>query len=158
MWFLNALTTGVSGTVTDFGVLSRGAIINRLEAEVSRSRRYANPLSCITVQLAKKAEDTLASEIARKVKGQLRWVDLLGKWNDETLLIVLPETDEYAARALSEKLLSSVSLTICSSGVTLPADLGTSSWAGGDNAERLVRRALAHGRNVKRAAADMLGA
>ena len=44
-----------------------------------------------------------------------------------------------------------MSLTICSSGVTLPADLGTSSWARGDNAERLVRRALAHGRNVKRA-------
>lgn len=72
VWFLNALTTGVSGTVTDFGVLSRGAIINRLEAEVSRSRRYANPLSCITVQLAKEAEGTLAGEIARKVKGQLR--------------------------------------------------------------------------------------
>ena len=62
MWLLNALTTGVSATVTDSGVLSRGAIINRLEAEVSRSRRYANPLSCITVQLAKEVEGTLAGE------------------------------------------------------------------------------------------------
>ena len=158
VWFLNALSTGASDTVTDSGVLSRGAIINRLEAEVSRSRRYANPLSCITVQLGKEAERALVGEIARNVKGQLRWVDLLGQWNDETLLLVLPETDEFAARALSEKLLSSVSLIICSSRVAVPADLGTSSWARGDNAERLVRRALAHGRSVQRAAADILGA
>ena len=157
VWFLNALSSGVSGTITDSGVLSRAAIINRLEAEVSRSRRYANPLSCITVQLGEEAEPSLVDEIARSIKGQLRWVDLLGKWNKDTLLIVLPETDEFAARALSEKLLSSVSLTTYSSGVTVPAELGTSSWERGDNAERLVRRALAHGRSVQRAAADMLG-
>ena len=41
--------------------------------------------------------------VARLLKEQLRWVDLLGQWRDDTLLVVLPETgaevlDEVAAR------------------------------------------------------------
>lgn len=44
VWFLSALSSGVAGNVAGFGVLSRGAISNRLEAEVSRSRRYAHSL------------------------------------------------------------------------------------------------------------------
>ena len=119
VWFLNALSYRCIG----HGHRLRGAVAwcdhqPTRSRSASRSRRYANPLSCITVQLGKEAERALVGEIARNVKGQLRWVDLLGQWNDETLLLVLPETDEFAARALSEKLLSSVSLIICSSRVS----------------------------------------
>ena len=72
---------------------------------------------------------------------------------DDDALIV--ESLSFALVWFLNALTTGVSATVTDSG---PADLGTSSWARGDNAERLVHRPLAHGRNVQRAAADMLGA
>ncbi len=150
VWFLTALSSGASGSVAGFGVLSRGAISNRLEAEISRSRRYANPLSCITVRFSGVRDARALSTVARRVKGQLRWVDQLGQWNDDTLLVILPETDESAAGALGEKLVLTVRGALESTDDGLSATLGTSSWQRGDNAEQLVCRALAAGRVVLR--------
>lgn len=148
VWFLSALASGVPGTVAASGVLARGAITNRLEAEVSRSRRYANPLSCITVRLTDGGHADLLGEIARRVKGQVRWVDLLGQWNGETLLIILPETDAEAAEALRSKVGETVQQSLESIASNARAELGASTWARGENAEQLVGRALDAGREA----------
>ena len=148
VWFLSALSSGVSGSVAGFGVLSRGVISNRLEAEVSRSRRYANPLSCITVRFGGVQDHRALGEVARRVKGQLRWADQLGQWNADTLLVILPETDEKAASALRDKLASTVRAALDSTNDAVSAELGVGSWLRGDNAEQLVCRALAAGSTV----------
>ena len=157
VWFLSALSSGVSGSVAGFGVLSRGAISNRLEAEVSRSRRYANPLSCITVRFGGVPDHNALSEVARHVKGQLRWVDQLGQWNSDTLVVILPETDECAARALRDKLAATVKTALDATNDAVSAQLGAGSWQRGDNAEQLVCRALAAAINVPNAETVMQG-
>lgn len=146
VWFLSALASGVPGTVAASGVLARGAITNRIEAEVSRSRRYSNPLSCVTIRLVAEGHRDLLGEIARGVKGQVRWVDLLGQWNSDTLLIILPETDATAAEALQDKIAVTVNEALESIASQASAEIGSSTWRRGENSEQLVGRALDEGR------------
>ncbi len=140
VWFLNALSSGVPATVAASGLLSRSAVTHRLEAEVSRSRRYANPLSCIGVTAADSGAAAVGA-VARALKGQLRWVDQLGQWTDDVLLVVLPETDEAAVAVLVDKLRDSLAEVGAAEGARLA--VGCATWRRGESAEQLVARALA---------------
>lgn len=139
VWFLSALSSGLPGTIAASGIFTRATTVARLEAEVSRSRRYANPLSCITVS-APGANAPTVAEIARTLKGQLRWVDLLGQWSEDTLLVVLPETDEEATTGLAGKLEFAMKHDHAKRAPGL--QVGQASWRRGDSAEQLVTRAL----------------
>ncbi len=138
VWFLSTLAGGVPGSVAASGVLARAAIQHRLDSEISRSRRYQNELTCITVHCAGNDACARITGVARLLKEQLRWVDLLGQWGDDTLLVVLPETALDAAEGLRAKLAALLDA---------PGDsaiaCGVTAWHKGDNAERMVSRAMA---------------
>jgi PleD family two-component response regulator len=138
VWLLNALSSGVPATLAASGILSRSATAQRLEAEISRSRRYSNPLSCIVVAAGGASEEMMAV-LARALKGQLRWVDQLGQWRDDTLLVVLPETDQTAARGLTDKVRRSIAALPPVN--ELPISIGCATWRRGEGAEQLVERA-----------------
>ncbi len=138
VWFLSTLAGGVPGAVAASGVLARAAIQHRLDSEISRSRRYQNELTCIAVHCAGADAEVRAAGVARLLKEQLRWVDLLGQWSDDTLLVVLPETTLDAAQGLRDKL--AALLDAPGSGAIA---CGVTAWHKGDNAERMVARAMA---------------
>jgi GGDEF domain-containing protein len=138
VWFLSTLAGGVPGSVAASGVLARAAIQHRLDSEISRSRRYHNDLTCITVHCAGDDAAARAGGVARLLKEQLRWVDLLGQWAEDTLLVVLPETALEAAEVLCAKL--AALLAAPDNGAIA---CGVTAWQKGDNAERMVARALA---------------
>ena len=131
------------------GVLSHGAIHNRLEPEVSRSRRYANPLSCIALRFIGDTIKHHLDVVAKRLKGQLRWVDLLGEYNEDSLLIVLPETTSEAAEALRAKLEFAVLEALACSSASVEVCLGCSAWQRGESAQQLVQRALVSGVRLK---------
>lgn len=138
VWFLSTLAGGVPGSVAASGVLARAAVQLRLDSEISRSRRYHNELTCISVHCVGADAAARVGGVARLLKEQLRWVDLLGQWTDDTLLVLLPETALAAAEGLRAKLAAllagpAVGAIAC----------GVAAWQKGDNAERLVARALA---------------
>lgn len=137
VWFLSTLAGGAPAPVAASGVLARAAIQHRLDAEISRSRRYANDLSCITVSYRGAGAAETLNGVARLLKEQLRWVDLLGQWRDDTLLVVLAETGLEAAERLRDKL----TVLLATPGSETVA-CGVATWRRGDNAERLVARAL----------------
>ncbi len=139
---LDALSGGSSMAITSSGTMSRAAIRHRLEAEISRSRRYANELSCITLRLCGPDISTRLAQLARIIKGQLRWVDMLAQWQDDELLLVLPETDAPAAGALRDKLANHIANDMKPVLSTSTVELGVATWRRGDTAEQLVRRAL----------------
>jgi hypothetical protein len=139
---LNALSRGIPGTMSDSGILPRSATVQRLEAEISRSRRYSNPLSCITITAADLRQLTM-STAALMINGQLRWVDLLGQWSDEVLLLVLPETAAAAARKLATKL--SLTFAGASHDELGAFAIGWASWRRGDGPKELVERACVVG-------------
>jgi len=136
--YLATLDAGIASS----GALNPAALKARLEAEISRSRRYANPLSCIALRHGSAARYPGPDLLARILKEQLRWVDLLGHWTDDMLLVVLPETAEQAAATLTGKLRTAVPAAAADSDIDIDIAIGYAAWRRGDNAERMVRRAL----------------
>lgn len=79
------------------GVLNRRTIIQELNNEISRSRRYGNPLSVILLEYSMPGNGETGTEIEQKIasgiNSALRWVDIIGSLNGGGFLIVLPESD-----------------------------------------------------------------
>jgi GGDEF domain-containing protein len=128
----------------NMGILSRELGLQRLVSEISRSRRYDNPLSCcigrvrgVTPALLNHGLEVLG----QLMKEQLRWVDVVVQWSADRVLIILPETGAEAAQRLHRKMLETVTANWQVEGASVYFGLAT--WRRGDDALRLVRRAEA---------------
>jgi hypothetical protein len=148
VWAINALASGSLEGLMVSGALSQEATCNRLELEISRSRRYANPLSCLMARVhttndsdAGVSSPARMAEVVRILKEHLRWVDVLGQLDDETVVVVLPETDAQAAHRLQEKLAVAVDLYRSDALAATRIVWGNSSWRKGDDVSRMLRRA-----------------
>ena len=130
-----------SRAVPEPGLLEEGAIESVLQAEVSRSRRYHNPL---TVVLARVGSGSLR-EAARLLRDQVRWADLIGRRDAEELLLVLPETDAFAAVQLVHKLEDVLARNVANgeARMRLGVQFGVAEWRRGDNVGFLLERARA---------------
>ncbi len=106
------VNTGIDATRLDqaSGVLNRRSIVQELSEEISRSRRYGNPLSAILLfyplssGMEHKGKTALLQSVTTCLNGQLRWVDKLGRLDEDELLIVLPESDLTAAHQTWDKI------------------------------------------------------
>lgn len=145
-WFFDALATGSFDGSAASRFLSRNALSGRLQIEISRSRRYGNPLSCLVIRLdftedaSAEQHERVNDQIATSLIEQLRWVDVLGAWSPNTLVVVLPETIESAALRLSAKIAETLRTKL---GLQIPhigISVGASSWRKGDDGEGLIRR------------------
>jgi diguanylate cyclase (GGDEF)-like protein len=128
--------------------LSNGrAISQALNQQVSRSRRYDNPLSVLVVQMAgAEHADATVQGLARLLRDRMRWVDQLGRWRDDAFMAVLPETSEEEARLLADKIHSGLEASAGdpdSPLAGLAISFGIAAWQKGDDARTLLRRANA---------------
>jgi diguanylate cyclase (GGDEF)-like protein len=135
------------------GLPNRRAITQALELQISRSRRYRNPLSIVLVHAAVPDEQIerlqgdaapLVLGVSQFLRDRLRWVDQIGRWEDNIFLLVLPETKLEDARALVDKIDTELSDR------TLPAPLDTLNpalsfglgvWHKGDDLRTLLQAA-----------------
>lgn len=133
-------------TLTDpvTGLLSSRGVMLALEPQVARSRRYNSPISAI--MLAVHGGDNrqqMLVAIARLLKDQLRWADLVGCNEQQEFVLVLPETTAQSALALAEKLRGQLEqLTaqfVCQDPVWFC--YGVTAWHKSDSAASLLRRA-----------------
>lgn len=136
------------------GLLNRHGLFQDLERHVARSRRYENPLAVLLLSPRnlggveasagpEGAEGVLVG-IAHMLRDQLRWADSIGRLEDTAeFTLVLPETDETAARGLADKLRRRLQTLRLADGRTLSVDvaLGLAQWQRGDDASLLLRRA-----------------
>lgn len=100
------------------GIFNRGAVIERLERELERSRRYGRPLSVLFFDLDrfKNINDTyghqfgdrMLRELARIATQSVRSIDLIGRYGGEEFVAVLPETDGARALIVAERLRAAV--------------------------------------------------
>lgn len=96
-------------TVT--GVFNRRNLTERLEAEHARWERHGRPLTLLQIELGglerisnehgAAVANRLLAQLAAVIGRALRPTDLIGRWNNDTLLAVLPETDDETARRLA---------------------------------------------------------
>ncbi|OGT18915.1 MAG: hypothetical protein A2V90_06825 [Gammaproteobacteria bacterium RBG_16_57_12] len=134
---------------------SRHAILQSLTPLVSLSRRYAKPLSIILLEISNldqfdeehgepTAGEVLVS-LSRLLKDQMRWADLIGRYDNNQFLLVLPETARDDAVKLVDKIhpmISQLDVPELPFGpVALTPKYGISQWAKGDDMRRLMQRA-----------------
>ena len=105
-----------SNATTDFltGIANRQQIINLLEQEFNRARRYNRPLSILVYDIDRFKEindtyghlsgDQMLIESSRIVKDHLRIEDHYGRLGGDEFLIICPETPADNALALGKRI------------------------------------------------------
>jgi diguanylate cyclase (GGDEF)-like protein len=103
----------VSTTDDLTGLHNRKYLQERLEEEISRSRRYGTKLSCILFDIdyfkvvndmyGYEWGDILLRNIANKLNAMVRKEDILTRYGDEEFLLVLPNTSEENAFLFGER-------------------------------------------------------
>ncbi|WP_051462710.1 sensor domain-containing diguanylate cyclase [Haloglycomyces albus] len=89
-----------------------------VQREMERARRYGHcsALLAIDIDLFKAVNDTYGHpagdqvliELARRINGQIREVDLAFRQGGEEFMVLLPETDEFGAVSVAERLTAAV--------------------------------------------------
>lgn len=143
------------------GLLNNRSLLQSLEPQVSRSRRYGNPLSIIVMQIENyetqdetvtPATDQVLTAVSFYLRDQMRWVDLVGRTNDQEFTLILPETNKSDADALANKInkrLANLSLPD-SPEVTakVNAKFGVAEWGKGDDSAILLKKARENASNL----------
>lgn len=135
------------------GMPNKRAISQALDLHVSRSRRYRNPLSVALVHVDLQplagvqplSTDPVVLAVSRFLRDRLRWVDQIGRWEDNVFLLVLPETGQSDARGLLDKIRSEqdrMTLPEACGGERPRLTFGLACWQKGDDMRTLLRSAL----------------
>jgi len=102
-------------SVTDYltGAYNRRYILEALDVEFMKSKRYSFSLSCILVDIDnfKNINDTYGHQvgdftlktISDLIQEAVREVDIFGRYGGEEFLIILPNTKVYDAAIVAEK-------------------------------------------------------
>ena len=129
------------------GMLNELSMIQTLNLEVSRSRRYNNPLSLILMNVDyQEPADSIASEkkeqirlmISQLLKDQMRWADIVGHLENIDFVLLLPETDAESAKILVQKLKNNINNAAPD---TINISYGISQWSKGDDVQLFLEYA-----------------
>jgi len=158
------------------GLWNRGAILDRLDRELARSRREGRPLGVVLADLdhfkavndthGHLAGDEVLRQAARRMLEAVRPYDTVGRYGGEEFLVVLPGCDADASAGLAERLRRRVAAEPmdCGLAVDVILSLGAAGTGGGPQAadagslmraaDRALYRAKGAGRDrVERSAA-----
>ncbi len=102
-------------TITDelTGLFNRKYLHARLDAEISRAKRYGTDLSCLLIDIdffktvndmyGYDWGDVLLKKVAEMLKALIRKEDILTRYGDEEFLLILPNTSEQQAFIFAER-------------------------------------------------------
>ena len=95
------------------GLHNRKYLHERLDAEISRSKRYGNKVSCLLLDIdffkvvndmyGYDWGDVLLKRIADMLRGIVRKEDILTRYGDEEFIVILPNTAEENAFLFAER-------------------------------------------------------
>jgi diguanylate cyclase (GGDEF)-like protein len=137
------------------GLPNRYILLRSLDPMVSRCRRYEAPLTVSVLRICNLAEleqqfdadaiYDLSVCVARFLRDQTRWADMVGRYDQDTFLFLLQETKLDDARNLMDKLLGQFA-DFCN-GNSVPVEkvslaAGVAGWEKGDSAISLIKRAI----------------
>ncbi len=135
------------------GLLNSKALMQALDPQVSRSRRYQNPLSLVKMQIdgfnsnrinVSLSADQVLKAVSFYLRDQLRWVDQVGRTDDMEFTFILPETDELDARKLIDKIASRLAALSLPDNpevsIAVHARFGSAQWKKGDDALKLFHK------------------
>ncbi|HBX69452.1 MAG TPA: hypothetical protein DEH25_08730 [Chloroflexi bacterium] len=133
------------------GVYNRRHFFELAEQEFDRSHRYGRQISIILcdVDFFKETNDTyghiagdqMLQAISERFLGNLRQLDIFGRYGGDEFVILLPETDLDQAKMAAERLLKAVTkLPVETSRGAIPIQLsmGVASLTNSDDIEKLL--------------------
>jgi diguanylate cyclase (GGDEF)-like protein len=134
------------------GLLNRRAMLANLEQQNSRSRRYGNLLSVMIIHLVNLDDyracvgqaqvDALLLKISQTLMDQMRWADVIGRFDDNEFLLIMPETQEQAASELHGKISERLNkIPLVDDNFELLIEYGMAQWRKGDDLSMLMQRA-----------------
>jgi len=137
------------------GMPNNQAILNALEPQVSRSRRYGNVLSVIIVQITNLAElehamgEVQTAELivacSHMLNDQVRWADMIGHIADHEFLLILPETSEddtHKLKEILEKRFAAIQVgEMADKNYRLEVDFGICQWQKGMDVPLFIQSA-----------------
>ncbi len=139
-------------TLTDelTGLANERAFHRVLSAQVTRSRRYTNPLCLAVVEIeADVGNEGLSQEVilavSRYLRDRLRWVDLIARWSNDQFMLILPETSEEDATRILHKIKSDfvdAGLPEAIAHLTIRLQIGIAQWQKGNDARLLMKRSM----------------
>ena len=155
--------------------LNRRALVDRLDEEMERARRYGLVLTLLMVDLDhfKRVNDThghlvgddVLREVSMIIQREVRTVDIVARYGGEEFVVVLPETAEEGAVAFAERVRQRIaehriageegeealSLTVSIGVATFPSTSIETTDDLISHADDALYRAKAEGRNKVRA-------
>ncbi len=129
---------------------NRRSLGNALVAQVTRSRRYHNPLSLVMVRIEIREEgapipDNVVLGISHFLRERLRWADVIGRYTEIQFMLILPETEYTDAAKLAKTIHEEVNDIVVpppNEGMHPRLAVGVSQWHKGQDTERLITATL----------------
>jgi diguanylate cyclase (GGDEF)-like protein len=147
-----ALETALKDPVT--GIQNRAALNTAMDREISLAHRHSAPLSVIMVDIDsfKKVNDSyghLAGDAVLRVLAEclsqcVRGGDIVFRYGGEEFTVLLSNTDQAGAKLLADRIRTAVEklqIRYDCLDIGITASLGVASFAPGDSAEGLLKRA-----------------
>ncbi len=152
-------------TLTDdlTGLANERAFYRVLNAQVTRSRRYANPLCLATVEIEAEASDEEISQdivlaVSRYLRDRLRWVDLIARWSNNRFMLILPETNALDGGKLLDKVRTDFVDTRLPEEIAhlaIRLHIGITEWQKGNDVRILMKRSMDALAEAKETDADL---
>jgi diguanylate cyclase (GGDEF)-like protein len=123
------------------GLLNHGAMQVRIREEIARARRDGTPLACAIVDLddfkrvndmrGHQAGDELLRRVAEALQQQLRPYDQVARYGGDEFVLLLPGSDEEAARQVTERVRDAVAAGIAAEpdfDIAGSCSIGVAQW------------------------------
>jgi diguanylate cyclase (GGDEF)-like protein len=114
------LLARVSQTDLLTNIYNRPVILERLQEEIEKYRRYGEEIGLCMIEIdgfgsindkvGRFNGDILLQNIAQSVQGELRKSDLIGRFDDNTFIVLLPHTKSYGTLVFAERIRAMVEL------------------------------------------------
>ena len=135
------------------GLLNHGAMQVRVREEIARAARDGQPLCCVLIdlddfkrvndELGHPAGDALLRRVADALRAEVRPYDQVARYGGDEFVLVLPGTEEHAARAVAERVRDRVRAGAPRTphGPIGSCSIGVSAWAAPMSADELLAAA-----------------
>lgn len=135
------------------GMPNKDALLQSMESQISRSRRYNNVLSIVIMrinhleQLNEVQANKLLLLISQMLNDQVRWADMVGKLSHSEFLLILPETGSEACKNLSANLRErlkhiDISKLNLSDDYSIDANFGYAEWQKGQDLSLMMQATI----------------
>jgi diguanylate cyclase (GGDEF)-like protein len=120
------------------GATNRRSFFEAAQSEINRARRHRHPFTVAYIDIdnfkelndrsGHAAGDTVLREVTREIKLNVREIDMVARLGGDEFVVLLPETDETAARVVVNRVRANLSTLVARRGWSITFSVGVVTW------------------------------